>query len=447
MQKKYIIPVLMAVPTAMPMMAAEITVLPTDSWDWKADGQNSASLKLEGNTVICPVGISNVTYSKELAQGDYTLKFNTAGTSNIKVYVSGQLLTQTGDRNYKFSTNGGVVEVKIEAEDTSAAFQFTDAEIVLDFDFTAANAALTALLNADPQAAVIDEKDESTLAVSLKAQYEKIQETIISIQNRIAAVNDSDPEAAYKVYTEEKLFNYAKGEDKISVAIEALKATIEAYNEQAEPENARFNIEQENKATAEWLNRKTTNMNGFYDECVKANTAYEAIIAKIIGEDQNPTDFKYANNTEALQQLRNGIDAYAKEVKELLAEAGDKRKITEEEKETLGKKASEGLYNEYLALKKAIAEDTADANAYVLYTGKVAVLEKTYNEAVTLIDLQKGVGEDYTFVYATLQAEARKAIEDLKNKAIKECRIESGVIEGAYNFWNNDGKPPQVKQS
>ena len=166
MQKKYIIPVLMAVPTAMPMMAAEITVLPTDSWEWKADGQNSASLELEGNTVICPVGISNVTYSKELAQGDYTLKFNTAGTNNIKVYV---------------------------------AFQLTDAEIVLDFDFTAANAALTALLNADPQAAVIDEKDESTLAVSLKAQYAEIQETIKSIQDRIAAVNDSDPEAAYKV--------------------------------------------------------------------------------------------------------------------------------------------------------------------------------------------------------------------------------------------------------
>ncbi len=430
MQKKYIIPVLMAVPTAMPMMAD--IVLPDNSpvlENWAGNGVNGEKpiINSADKSVESVYGISQVSQTLQgLPKGSYSLKFEASNNITVEVKIGETALTVANeDGGYAFSVaEKSNVTLIIKATAANEVFSFKAAALWLDFDFEAAAAALNGQLAAVGEI-VAPKNGEDT---ALKAKYDTLVKAKEEIEKNITSLATPTLE----IYDNFKFYLDTDGytSDEISIAISELKKDVEAYTPEVNAANDAYDIADYNQKVIDDLNKRAANLDKELTKCENA---------------MGTSGYAYEQNKDAVAEYKQGIADYRKTVEELAAKYKElDTKIPEEGEggwKEIGAIASgwknqydqvikDGLWQESQQILDKINADKADAAAYAEYEAKVAELEKIYTAAITSIDKLSGVtGLENNF--SANQAEKRQEILNIKDTAIAECSIKKDIIAGA----------------
>ena len=425
MQKKYIIPVLMAVPTAMPMMA-DIVLPDMPNNDWTLSGISGDQSIIDGDQVTVKIGVGVVSQVLSLPTGQFTLKF--ASTENVKVKINDAVVNLTNGE-YTFNVNAGSgkttnVTLAITGLDEATAFSFKGAALELDFDFAAAQDALTAAvgelyknLNALP---AVD--DKSAAADELRKEAARIKEEWGTLRTKATNVVANQ---SLDFYTDNEFYKDVDGytEDVIAKEIATLKADQEKYLENLAAENVLYQNYLDNQAFAATLATELDALKAMPGKCEAA-----------LGTDKD--SYAYGKYNEAVAAYKTEV---AKFIEKFNA-AVEKREavLTQEEKDGL-KATIEELTDKGQDIINGIDGANADALAYAAYEKALADFNKLATEAINKIDILGGV-EGMGTNFAADQAAAREAVEKCKTETLGKCSIETGVIDGAAEKWNTNDK-------
>lgn len=276
MQKKVLIPVLMAVPAALPAMA-DINMGFPEAGSWSQLGTTgddnawSSSNPSEG-LISCVVGTGYVDQTLSVPQGKYRLIFQQRDNIKVLVGSNSDSATEVAFKNFGTGTapkwgvefdvagNNGVY-VKIAPEDVSRGFSFIGQQLVLVFDDNAAVSELKATLDELKSKTLLEVVAEDDFA-----QADAIRERLTAIQNQLASYNGEDFASVWSeilkiggtASVDEQIAIYKKyGFNQTPSAIEEylteLGKTIDTYNSDVEAENAIWQIYLDNVAAREKL--------------------------------------------------------------------------------------------------------------------------------------------------------------------------------------------------
>ncbi len=269
MQKKILLPLVMTVPAAMPALANIPLGFPEDAASWEKSGITSdAWVNYAEKSVTCPVGTAYVTVKLgELPAGKYFVRFNSG--HNIAIEVDGKTysvgndegdLPATGGVSAPVTHNGGNMEVKIKAKDTSTGFDFQVKCITLEVLPERHSEVLTAYTEAKWNYPLddVDANDEFQEAVALRERklnyYNKdveefdgrLMTDVLADLEKMAEDDITITEIANKQTWLDRYEKY--GLDKTPSTIleyfNGMEAKVEAYNEEVKAENevwARYN--------------------------------------------------------------------------------------------------------------------------------------------------------------------------------------------------------------
>lgn len=349
MQKKILLPLVMTVPAAMPALANIPLGFPEDAASWEKSGITSdAWVNYAEKSVTCPVGTAYVTVKLgELPAGKYFFRFNSG--HNIAIEVDGKTyavgtsgdgsLPATGGVSAHVTHNGGNMEVKIKAKDTSTGFDFQVKCITLEVLPERHSEVLTAYTEAKWNYPLddVDANDEFQEAVALRERklnyYNKdveefdrrLMTDVLADLKKMAEDDITITEIANKQTWLDRYEKY--GLDKTPSTIleyfNGMEAKVEAYNEEVKAENkafARYNQNVETRSTllAE-QNTLLTNAQALKDDVDKflvtdpaLKQAYADAIDEFIAELNDykgridaaypdPADYPTGDNSRALR--------------------------------------------------------------------------------------------------------------------------------------------------
>lgn len=277
MQKKILLPLVMTVPAAMPALANIPLGFPEDAASWEKSGVTSEDwVNYEQKSVKCPVGTAYVTVKLgELPAGKYFFRFNSG--HNIAIEVDGKTysvgndegdLPATGGVSAPVTHNGGNMEVKIKAKDTSTGFDFQVKCVTLEVLPERHSEVLTAYTEAKWNYPLddVDANDEFQEAVALRERklnyYNKdveefdgrLMTDVLADLEKMAEDDITVTEIANKQTWLDRYEKY--GLDKTPSTIleyfNGMEAKVEAYNEEVKAENeafARYNQNVETRST------------------------------------------------------------------------------------------------------------------------------------------------------------------------------------------------------
>lgn len=278
MQKKILLPLVMTVPAAMPALANIPLGFPKDAASWEKSGVTSEDwVNYAEKSVKCPVGTAYVTVKLgELPAGKYFFRFDSG--HNIAIEVGGETydvgtngdgsLPATGGVSAPVTHNGGNMEVKIKAKDTSIGFDFQVKCVTLEVLPERHSEVLTAYTEAKWNYPLddVDANDEFQEAVALRERklnyYNKDVEEfegrpmddVLADLEKMAEDDITITEIANKQTWLDRYEKY--GLDKTTSTIleyfNGMEAKVEAYNEEVKAENeafARYNQNVETRST------------------------------------------------------------------------------------------------------------------------------------------------------------------------------------------------------
>lgn len=268
MQKKLLLPLVMTVPAAMPALANIPLGFPEDAASWEKSGVTSDDwVNYAQKSVTCPVGTAYVTVKLgELPAGKYFFRFNSG--HNIAIEVDGETysvgndkgdLPSTGGVSATVTHNGGNMEVKIKAKDTSIGFDFQVKCVSLEVlreRYTEVNKAYTnaklLVLNdvaTDDQfkeAVALRERKQNYVTKDVEEFGGRSMDDVLADLEKMAEDDITVTEIANKQTWLDLYEKY--GLDKTPSTIleyfNGMDAKVEAYNEEVKAENevwARYN--------------------------------------------------------------------------------------------------------------------------------------------------------------------------------------------------------------
>lgn len=269
MKKEVLLSLLMTTPVAFPALAAldlsDLTLPGTGGINWTPQSDGFiAGYEVNGDGMICPVGIKSITRNFSLPQGTYKISLDAAaencnlavtGDSNVEVIVTRRVVTgfivKSGTEtkvtvtitptNDEKDNKGNVIE---------KPFSFSKLNLELDFNWaTAVGNINTAYTKAkfDQLQTVLSEKScensfthESVTVKNTSNKVVDLSNAKTALETKIAAL-DKDIEALGT----ESLANYKKYElykenNKVLASIASVKAEADSYNSDVKTENTRF---------------------------------------------------------------------------------------------------------------------------------------------------------------------------------------------------------------
>lgn len=269
MQKKILLPLVMTVPAAMPALANIPLGFPEDAASWEKSGVTSDDwVNYAQKSVTCPVGTAYVTVKLgELPAGKYFFRFNSG--HNIAIEVDGETysvgdgngnLPETGGVSATVTHNGGNMEVKIKAKDTSIGFDFQVKCVTLEVlkeRYTEVNKAYTHA-NWELRLDDVVTDDDFQEAVALRERKQNyVTKDVVEFKGRpmgdvladLEKMAEDDITVTEIANKQTWLDLYEKyGLDKTPSTIleyfNGMDAKVEAYNEEVKAENevwARYN--------------------------------------------------------------------------------------------------------------------------------------------------------------------------------------------------------------
>lgn len=419
MQKKILLPLVMTVPAAMPALANIPLGFPKDAASWEKSGVTSDDwVNYAQKSVTCPVGTAYVTVKLgELPAGKYFFRFDSG--NNIAIEVDGKTydvgtngdgsLPATGGVSAPVTHNGGNMEVKIKAKDTSIGFKFQVKCITLEVlreRYTEVNKAYTnAKLLVLDDVAADDQFQEAVALRERKQNYVnkdveefdgRSMDDVLADLEKMAEDDITVTEIANKQTWLDLYEKY--GLDKTPSTIleyfNGMDAKVKAYNEEVKAENevwARYN---QNVATRSTLlseqSTLLTNAQALKEDVDKFLVTDPALkqahadaindfIAKLNGYKgridaayPDPADYPTGDNSRALRE-----------------------EITFEDENT-------ELTNELTTLKNDFDAFKKDYNAYYdINFVQLTNLQNAYDKYVAFLKSVKGV-KDYEDVYNDL---------------------------------------------
>ncbi len=326
MQKKVLIPVLMAVPAALPAMADVDMGFPVDNWKQGGTTGDENDFTTTSQDFTCVPGTAYLGQEMTLPNGKYKIEFTKK--DNIKVLVGEtfdgknfdtltekEIQSVATDSSFwaEFEVTGGKAYIMIAPEDPALGFSFTGKQISLLFNETAATAYLTAQLNGLTGTTLLEvaAEDYFQQAKDLHNRLTKIQGDLKSYSGTPFETISSEISSIGGTATKQKSIEiYQKyGLDKDPSAIAeyliTLGKTIEKYNEDVKKEKAIWQVYLDNVAAREnLLNEQSTLANNI------AAARDEINNWKVDGDDVKADILKKANDLAAeINAYKDAINA------------------------------------------------------------------------------------------------------------------------------------------
>ena len=418
MQKKILLPLVMTVPAAMPALANIPLGFPEDAASWEKSGVTSEDwVNYAEKSVTCPVGTAYVTVNLgELPAGKYFFRFNSG--ENIAIEVDGKTyqVETNGDGTIpadgvseSVNHNGGLMEVKIKAKDSSTGFKFQVKCVTLEVArerYTEVNSAYLKAkqLNLDDVAS----DDQFREAVALRQRKQTLNDNEINefngelMDNVLAdlekmAENDvTVTEIANKQQWLDRYVKYGldKSPSTILEHLNGLQAKVDEYNNDVKAENevwARYNANVSDRSTL--LSEQSTlltNAQALKDDVDKFLVTDPAL--------------KQAH-VEAINEFIAGLNEYKGRIDAAYPDPADyptgdnsralREEITFEDENTTLTKELAGLKNDFDVFKQ-------NYNAYYdINFVQLTNLQNAYDKYVEFLKSVKGV-EGYEDVYNDL---------------------------------------------
>lgn len=417
MQKKILLPLVMTVPAAMPALANIPLGFP-EATTWEKSGVTSDDwVNYEQKSVTCPVGTAYVTVKLgELPAGKYFFRFNSG--HNIAIEVDGETysvgdgngnLPGTGGVSATVTHNGGNMEVKIKAKDTSIGFDFQVKCVTLEVSeerYTEVNKAYTnAKLLVLNDVATDDQFKEAVALLERKQSY--VNKDVEEFEGRpmddvladLEKVAEDDITVTEIANKQTWLDLYEKyGLDKTPSAIleyfNGMDAKVEAYNEEVKAENevwARYN---QNVATRSTLLSEQSTL-------LTNAQALKEDVDKFLVTDPA---LKQAH-VEAINEFIAGLNEYKGRIDAAYPDNADyptgdnsralREEITFDDENTTLTEELAGLKNDFDVFKQ-------NYNAYYdINFVQLTNLQNAYDKYVEFLKSVKGV-KDYEDVYNDL---------------------------------------------
>ncbi len=430
MQKKYIIPVLMAVPTAMPMMAD--IALPngdggTPSNTWDLNGINGDHSVINGDQVTVLVGTSTVSQKLPLPAGKYILRF-TETPENVKVLINGTQVTANADGEYNFEVTAvdfdtNKTTLTVTGADPALAFSFKGANLEIVFNAEETREELRSELGKYRDGVLLRPDFTGPVADALTTEGEDLQELFGKIGNDIRSIEESF--TCYKKFkfyldhdvdTEEN-----KTQNTIAQAIADLSDKIATYQNELEVGKA-------NNTVAVDLQLNLDALKALPGQCKTA-----------MGENEQSFAYTTCNGelTDFTKKVNDYVEDFEKKTTDLT------KALTDKEVQDLKDKL-DTLTKDGKDLLDKITTANDDEKAYKEYQTAVALLDKTAEVAINKINLLAGLDITYkgeqvsdTNHFTEEQAEAREKVETEKANALKGCVITE--MNGASKIWKENG--------
>ena len=419
MQKKILLPLVMTVPAAMPALANIPLGFPKDAASWEKSGVTSVDwVNYEEKSVTCPVGTAYVTVKLgELPAGKYFFRFNSG--HNIAIEVDGKTysvgndegdLPAIGGVSAPVTHNGGNMEVKIKAKDTSTGFDFQVKCVTLEVLPERHSEVLTAYTEAKWNYPLddVDANDEFQEAVALRerklnyynedvAKFDgRSMDDVLADLEKMAEDDITITEIANKQTWLDRYEKY--GLDKTPSTIleyfNGMEAKVEAYNEEVKAENevwARYN---QNVATRSTLLSEHSTL-------LTNAQALKEDVDKFLVTDPA---LKQAH-VEAIDEFIAGLNEYKGRIDAAYPDPADyptgdnsralREEITFEDENTTLTEELAGLKNDFDVFKQ-------NYNAYYdINFVQLTNLQNAYDKYVAFLKSVKGV-EGYEDVYNDL---------------------------------------------
>lgn len=422
MQKKILLSLLIASPTAMPALA-DINY-GHGSWDVSGlgDADKGEYTYDEANgTLSCMLGSGIARQSKYLQPGTYELTF--ASTKNLKVEILQGGATIAAEINGGTGTNpkmsvtfevktAGEVVIQTMGKDATA-YEFTNAELSLLFDFVAAGNVLQSQLDGlTDYAAIADEAFPG--AMELLKEKTALESSKAGYQSIIDQLKDGDtPSTVLEgIYRENELFNTPSG---LSEDISQLDGDIKAWNQKVDVLNTKIANTEANTATKAALEAEQNQL----------LEAVDQLIAEITGGPE------YAKNLDldAAKALKEEIVGYGDAISKAYADdllAGEIKFDSQ----------TSALQTKLDDLRGKWIGDVADWNAYNTYMNVVFPdLQGAFDTATADIEKLSGV-KGHETVFDAKKAAATEVVTGIFDTAkaalkITEVKGAAALIDGA----------------
>ncbi len=190
-----------------------------------------------GTGVNCPMmgGVLNTSLTVQ-NPGTYKIAFTNPANIKVSVTVNGKTVEAEGNVEFEVTEANTTVALKVESADKINGFSFEKAELVVVVNFDEIRTSLEGNLNAINPIALPELDTERAAAKSLWSQYngeDGLKAQWDALAANVAKVTYNDAATDLKVYNEFQLW---KTPNAIQAAIDALKPTVETYNEAAKAE-------------------------------------------------------------------------------------------------------------------------------------------------------------------------------------------------------------------
>lgn len=413
MQKKILLSLLVASPTALPALAN--IDLGFGTWEYTGlTDIDKVDINYADKTVTGLLGAGKVVQTRDLKPGEYSLSFSSV--KNLKIFISqnGEELVSTECKSGEFSVNFKVEkagEIRIETDGMDAnGYSFAGAKLELVADFTDLAATLQDALNNLPEYVEITDTTfpgapelltEKNVLEGTKGRYQ-------TIVNQLAEENTPN-ETLEELYVEYKLYETPNILDN---KIGQLGKDIDAWNEKADDLNVKIKNTEANTNTKKALLEEQQGLMTSIDALIEAIKA-----GPVYAEKQSDN-----RNLTKAEDLWKVIDNYANEINEAYADDKLAGVIVFTDRKT-------ELEEKIAAIRGIWEGDVADDTAYQKFITTVyPTLQDAYNNGVSSLYGLQGIS-GYEDIYKGRIMEANTDIGKIFTEAKNNIKIKE--IAGA----------------
>ena len=453
MQKKVLLPLLLAGPVALPAFA-DINFDFPNIQDWNSTGSSfNEGFKVEGSTTQVDAAVGTGTIISQVITGypagNYNLIFS--AVSNINVAVNGEALeaTKSGENTvYNFSLGKNqTIQIEVSPANASLPFSFTGLNLVLIFDVKKAQSDVSAILRkldaycpTITEVTIGDTGDYFKQGDELRAKrqelvdiyyvgapstkqmvvYENGEEISANDLYYLLQNNQNNPEKLAEIYSQ-----YGYDQDP-TYPVQYFTDLLE------EAQKLNDEIIQENEYFANYQ----TNLGNYTDFKDK----YDNLNASIAAQ-QAQLDASKGISEELLEQYKGELSGIQSQVETWWSEVNDAYKQPILENETLWREgiiSMDDLNTSYEEVTEALDSlkekiGAADANWKIYYEVNfvdLPNLKNAYNKLINYLETVEGV-EGYENNFEDYVTSVREKADNWYNNA-KDKNIPE--IEGAVDY-------------
>lgn len=390
---------------------------------WTPSGISGTDIVFGDKTVTTSVAGGSLKRTlKSIDPGTYKITFGTQ--ENVMVNIAGKdlkLKQNTKGWYVEFNVeSAGDVELIIKGENASKNFSFSNAELILDFDFettfSSLNSALVGIsLDQVPADAAIPEAYRQE-AANYRTRFNKLTSQKTSLQTDVNKLDTEDNVELLTLYNTYKLWDKeGKVEGSLQSRLNTLKSDVKTYNDELAAAIEIWNRVNANQTALNVLNTKIGDLQALID-------AAEASVTDVLNNPNvqgNKTDAQtYIDGKVLSETAQESLDAYKTAVENAYSNL-EASNITDPE-------GYDAVKAECDALAGQFSGAVSVWNAYTSVIQLQAQVTAALSSNLTAIDNLEGV-EGKTTNFDAYKKTVKKELNDLYANALSQLNIKVGT--------------------